>query len=77
LATPDYVLEEDYSHWINGRDQVLLKAGTFVRPIEFKYLPAEIRKEVGNEFVASMGTILFCYTSVGIISIPKSIVRKL
>jgi len=77
MKTPDYVLDEAYTHhqsW--GTEGKTLPAGSFVRPIEFRYLPKEMRDEPKYQYIEKDGTSYFCYTHIGIIAIPKDKVRK-
>ena len=73
MATPDFVLNEDYTYYVSITDPCVLKAGTFIRPIELQYLP----KHVTEYWVGvNPGTMTYCYTRYGIIPLPNKILRK-
>ena len=76
MATPDYVLTEDYNHYVGPHDTRILKAGSFVRPIEFEYLPKHITDNKDNAWAAKYSSKSFCYTFYGIILIPTELLRR-
>lgn len=71
IKTPNYVLQEDHSFNQGTQDVRTLPAGTFVRPIEFRYLPRHITDK-NQEYERSV----YCYTRYGIISIPRHKIRE-
>ena len=82
--TPNYVTSEDHSYWDNGASASgpnmlwtpnsihTLPAGTFARPIEVPYLPSHI--EVSPNFDPKVE--VYCYTRMGILKLPRSILRE-
>lgn len=70
VSTPNYVLAENVT--VSKYSKVIvLEAGTFVRPIEAKYLPAHIEIKFFNP-----DTETFAFTSHGIVKLPWSAIRK-
>lgn len=68
--TPNYVLTEDHNFGPFG-DQKTLEVGSFVRPIEYIYVPKHcLEKGVHNRAFS------YCYTRYGIILIPNALIRK-
>lgn len=76
MATPNYVLVEDYSYVIGPQDTRVLKAGSFVRPVEFCYLPTHITKELSSQRAVKFEDKVFCYTFYGMLPIPKKLLRQ-
>jgi hypothetical protein len=77
MRTPDYKLIKEFKHIISANDApIIFPAGTFVRPIDFRYLPRDMQKDVDNQFLNRIGNVVFCYTSAGIIPIPKEYMRQ-
>lgn len=79
MKTPNYMLKSEYkfaSEKGSGHDLRLLPAGAFVRPIQIQYVPKHVIKdERWRWFVPA--TEVFCYTSQGIIVIPKNLIREI
>jgi len=75
LKTPDYVLTEEYSQSWSIADSKKLPAGSFVRPISWAYLPREIRMDEKNRGL-DHDKVVFCYTKIGIVLIPRNIIRQ-
>lgn len=76
MKTPDYILTEDFNHYMGPHDSRKLPAGSFVRPIEFRWLPKHIQESpdgIWNKFHSDK---IYCYTHYGIILIPKNILRE-
>jgi len=73
--TPNYVLTEDYQlRTTLGKDPVILPKGSFVRPINYCYLPKHIIED--NGWLAfDLETFVFAYTKFGIFPIPRDILR--
>lgn len=74
MATPDFVLTEDYSMYVGPQDNKVLKAGSFVRPIEKRYLPKHITEDPSNMYI--FDDRVYCYTYYGIILIPRNLLRQ-
>ena len=73
MRTPDFVLNEDF-FFGPSNDQKVIPAGSFVRPIEFKYVPKETISRAG---FFSKADSQFCYTRYGILIIPKILIRSI
>lgn len=72
MGTPSYILTKE--HTINSNNQVLkLPAGSFVQPISHRYLPSHIKESITPYQNTDQG--VYCYTRLGIIWIPKDIIR--
>ena len=76
MSTPDYILTQDYHHYISPHDTRILKAGSFVRPIQFCYLPAHITENRDNQWIKYSNDKMFCFTYYGMIAIPKDLLRQ-
>lgn len=74
MSTPDYKLTEPFKYWVNTQDCITFPAGSFVRPIEYAYLPKELKEKFKLNFAS--GTEAFCHTKIGIICIPKNVLRR-
>ena len=76
MATPDYVLNEDFQIVRSIFSDKVLPAGSFVRPIRRCWLPEHILNS--NEYKHfNPYTEVYCYASCGIICIPISKMRKI
>ncbi len=51
------------------------RAGTFVRPIDLKYVPKHITDDERWKYF-DKNTDVFCYYSGGIVPIPKALIRE-
>lgn len=77
MSTPDYVLTEDFEHYLTrGGEPLRLKAGSFVRPIEYGYLPTHIKNDDTNHWDVKTGKKIYCYTRFGILPIPAELVAR-
>lgn len=76
MSTPDYCLIEDVQvAEAGGWETKTLKAGTFVRPIDYYYVPKHIKEAVENRwFIANLE--VFCFTPLGIKLIDKNKFRR-
>lgn len=72
---PDYCLIGPHSFG-NPYDQKTLEPGTFVKPIQRKYLPQHILEDERWRWVDHDITV-FCYCSAGIIPIPRDLIRSI
>lgn len=73
--TPNYVLTRDFMVAQNGRDYKKLPCGSFVRPIELRYVPQHVIDDPLNTFF-DVKLEVYCYTRYGLISIPKKDIRE-
>lgn len=72
---PDYVTTEDYSFNYDRYDSKVLPAGSFVKPIHLAYVPKHVlEREMWKAF--DKKTEVFCYTKLGIMCIPKNLIRE-
>ena len=71
MKTTNYVLMEAYTHLIDRQDSQTLPAGSFVRPMDPRWVP----KEVKERHWINHDKEVFCYTRLGIIPIPRKIIR--
>lgn len=74
--TPNFVTIKEYTFLKSYFNEKVLPAGTFVRPISLKYLPDHI-KNTADYLWFSDTKEMFVYCSMGIVCIPKDIVRQL
>lgn len=72
MKTPDYVLHTDFTYHESSHDTKVLRAGSFVQPIDIYYIPKHI-KDNYKFFDTEKET--FCYTHYGIIVIPRNLIR--
>lgn len=75
LPTPNFVLMSPLTISRGPYDNKTLPAGTFVRPIEYQYVPKHIQDADWNRFF-DQTTDIFCYTRVGIVAVPRNIIRN-
>lgn len=76
MGTPDYVLTEQVSFQINkAQDPFILPQGSFVRPINDRYIPAHIKNDPVYRSLDKK-LYVFCFTRYGLIPIEKKLVRK-
>lgn len=75
MSTPDYVVDENVVFTNFNGDTLTLPAGSFVKPIDFYYIPAHI-KITFDWRVFNKDTHIFCYTRFGIIPIEKKKIRR-
>ena len=76
MSTPDHIATEDCSIYTGlGKDPIVIPKGSFVRPIEYKWLPKHVKEDdrwrgIDNE------KYVFVYTKHGIVPVWRSSVRK-
>ena len=76
VKTPNYALTEAYSCTSNnGGDYKVLDAGTFVRPIELRYVPKHVVEDHRWRYFNPAEQI-FCFTSIGIVPIPRDRIQE-
>lgn len=74
--TPDFCLTEDTQvAEAGGWETKTLAAGTFIRPIDYYYVPKHIRDAEENRWF-SADKEAFCYTPLGIKLIDKNKFRR-
>lgn len=75
MSTPDFILNDNYDYRIDMFDSIKLPKGIFVRPIKFSYVPKHITdRKTYTSF--DKATDIYCYTSYGIIPIPKKYITR-
>lgn len=74
VKTPDYILEEKFVYSSNYSSHTL-EAGYFVRPINYIYVPKHIIERPEWKYF-NCDKDVFCYTRIGIVAIPKKLLRK-
>ena len=77
MATPNFILKEPFtlSCGQSHLDDRVLEAGSWVRPIEFCYVPKEVKEDPRWKYF-DKNTEIFCYTHWGLIPIPKKSLRE-
>ena len=75
MKTPDYVLSEDFKKLDANWEAKIIPAGTFVRPIDERYVPDHVKKDRLNMLMRTEHDV-YCYTPMGIILIPFAIIRR-
>lgn len=83
MKTPNYVLIEDVQvnlgvasgGWNMPADYKVLPAGSFVRPINYDYVPKHVLEDPKWKNFNSEKEI-FCYTKLGFIAIEKKMLRE-
>jgi hypothetical protein len=76
IKTPNFVITQMFV-WCPNRlaKTIELPAGSFVRPIEYQYVPKHVTEApVWQDF--DKNREVFCYTRFGIIALPKNILRE-
>lgn len=74
MKVEDIVTKQEFSLHISVWDVKIIPAGTFVKPIELRYLPKHVVDDPRwNEYDVEIS--VFCYTSYGIIPLPRSLLR--
>lgn len=73
--TPNYRLNSSVRITYSTHDTKIIEAGTFVRPIQLEYVPKHVTENpLWKGFDKEKD--VFCYCSIGIISIPKKYVQE-
>lgn len=76
MSTPDHITTEETSIYIGGgRDPIVIPKGSFVRPIEYKWLPKHVQDDP-KWATYSLDRFVFVYTKHGIVPIDKLSIRK-
>lgn len=66
-----WVLDQEYTHSFNQRDSFTLPSGSFVTPLQLKYVPKHVR----DSNHCNLKLEMYCHTHFGIIPIPLKILR--
>lgn len=77
MTTPDYKLRDALvisSNNGTGKD-ITLEPGTFIRPIESRYVPQHVKDDYRWRWHKDVDDV-FCYCHYGIISVPRKKVVK-
>lgn len=75
MSTPDYAIMDKYEYFSPSQESLFLPAGAFVRPIDWYYLPKHVLVEWKADFI-NRNEYVFCYTSNGIIPIPRKLIIR-
>jgi hypothetical protein len=72
VKTPNYVTTEEITlHSANGQASKVVEAGSFVKPVEYCYLPSHIKESTeGRRLNEELD--VFCYCKCGFIVIPRN-----
>jgi len=75
LPTPNFQISKDYEVRLFSGEFKIIKAWSFVRPIEYGNLPSHIK----NAYEAIENLLIdnsFCYTIYGIVLIPDKFIER-
>lgn len=72
LPTPNYIIIQDISLGRGAWSDKILKAGSFVRPIDVRYVPKHVLEQ---HVYYNPNFEIFCYTRYGIVPIAKNLMR--
>ena len=73
--TPNYKLIESYSYYLRPLKTKTLDAGSWVRPVDYSYVPDHVREdERWDNF--DVEKFVFVYTRQGFVMVPKRLVRE-
>jgi hypothetical protein len=76
MKVPDYTLTEAYAWDIGPQDKRSLPAGSFVKPVDTRYVPAEVREKWRKSDIHRMyDDLTFAYTHFGFILVPRKLLR--
>lgn len=75
MKTPNYALKEEYSIVYDIHDVKVLPKGTFVRPVQYEYIPKHVIENPMWRFFNKEREV-FCYTRYGFAAIPLSSLRE-
>lgn len=70
VPTPNWILNEEHSMHYGSYDTKTLPEGTFARPLALEYVPQYVKELPINKHFDEEREV-YCYTSIGIIRIPK------
>jgi hypothetical protein len=74
-TTPNFAVKEEVKISMGLYDHITLEAGTFVRPIELKYIPKHVIEDKRWSHFNNEKEV-FCYTPKGILPIDRTKVIK-
>ncbi len=72
--TPNYILSEPVSFAHGAYDVKTMAAGTFVRPIEYHYVPKHVKEDERWKHFDKL-TEVFCHCSYGTVPVPRKSIR--
>jgi hypothetical protein len=76
MKTPEYVTKEPWSYKKSfNTEPVNFPAGSFMKPIDPYYLPKHVLDSDEYRW-SNKNTETFAYTRIGIIPVPKDLLRK-
>ncbi len=77
VKTSNWALIEDYSYSQGSGygDRKTLPAESYVKPVEWKYLPRHITEDGENRW-HNTETHVFCHTKHGMIPVPRRILKE-
>jgi hypothetical protein len=73
LPTPNYILTEQVTIGNGFSDPKILPAGTFVRPIDKRWVPKHV---LDSNMWFNDKVEVFCYTRFGIVPIAQKMLRR-
>lgn len=77
LKTANYLtIEAVEIHRGYGSESITIPQGTFVKPIEFCYVPKHVRDDMFNHNVYNKDTHIYCYSSYGMYPILRTKIRE-
>lgn len=75
VKTPNYVLKEEFRVTKGIFNEIVLTAGSFVKPIDPIYLPTHIKESVDFKwFQPDQEAFVYCH--YGIVLVPKNLIRE-
>lgn len=75
MKIPEYRTIEDCMVFVDGKESKKLLKGSFVKPIEFCYIPQHIKDRPGVKRYNTQ-TDVYCYTQFGLVSVPRVNLRS-
>lgn len=75
LPTPNYVTIEEHRLYFGIQSDKTMPAGSFVRPIDDRYLPEHIKQAREYQWYDPEREV-FVYSHYGIVCIPKAKIRR-
>lgn len=78
MKIQEYLLKNDYTYYTyytNQRHSKTIKAGTFLKPIDIRWVPKHIKEAKENRYFNDKKQI-FCYCHYGIIAIDRDNIRE-
>lgn len=75
MRIPEYLTTEDITIRLGSNQTQVLPANSFVKPIDFGYLPKHIKESESGRYFNKF-TQVFCYTHFGITVIDRNKIRE-